>query len=201
MDGYTGMTERVYTTLDIAKVCRVSLRTVIRWVDDGRLSSFRTPGGHRRVKEQDLANFLTRYNIPFSIHRKQESKKILIMEPQDTVQRILQKLLRRASDAYEIFTADNPYELAIRIGTIQPQLVILSLREITPEIEALCRVLRRIPETKRTRLLVVNTSMGTLSGETLRSTGVDAVVMRPSPENTLREQVLKLLEESEVHTH
>ena len=33
------MTERLYTTVDVAKVCKVSLRTVIRWVDDGKLAS------------------------------------------------------------------------------------------------------------------------------------------------------------------
>ena len=61
------MTERVYTTVDLAKVCRVSLRTVIRWVDEGKLTSFRTPGGHRRVRESDLVLFLDRYQIPFSV--------------------------------------------------------------------------------------------------------------------------------------
>jgi len=194
------MAERVYTTLDIAKVCRVSLRTVIRWVDEGRLSSFRTPGGHRRVKEHDLAGFLTKYNMPFPIQKEQESRKILIMDEQNTMKKILQHLLRRASDECEIVLTENPYEAAIRIGFLQPHLVILAVTELTKDIGTLCKVLRKTPETKGIKVMVLNLSSNALSNKGLLSMGVHSVVVKPFSTNILREQVLRLLEYSGHHT-
>jgi excisionase family DNA binding protein len=45
------MTEaaRSYSTLAVAKRLGISLQTVQRWVDSGRLKAWKTPGGHRRI--------------------------------------------------------------------------------------------------------------------------------------------------------
>lgn len=39
---------------DVARMLGVNPRTVKRWADDGRLPSFRTPGGHRRFYLSDV---------------------------------------------------------------------------------------------------------------------------------------------------
>ena len=40
---------RSYSTVDVARRLGVSLQTVQRWVDSGRLKAWKTPGGHRRI--------------------------------------------------------------------------------------------------------------------------------------------------------
>lgn len=40
---------RSYSTIEIAKRLGISLQTVQRWVDSGRLKAWKTPGGHRRI--------------------------------------------------------------------------------------------------------------------------------------------------------
>jgi excisionase family DNA binding protein len=40
---------RSYSTLEIARRLGISLQTVQRWVDSGRLKAWKTPGGHRRI--------------------------------------------------------------------------------------------------------------------------------------------------------
>jgi molybdopterin-binding protein len=46
-----------YKVGDAATLLGVSSDTVRRWVDSGRLSSERTPGGQRLINGQDLARF------------------------------------------------------------------------------------------------------------------------------------------------
>ena len=140
------MTERVFTTVDLAKVCKVSLRTVIRWVDEGKLTSFRTPGGHRRVREADLVKFLDRYQIPFSVKPSGERKKILVVENKRFLEGLLKQILRRSSDTHEIIVAKDLYESGIKIGLLQPDLVILGTIPKGQDIVKFCRSLRKIPE-------------------------------------------------------
>ncbi|RLD16155.1 MAG: hypothetical protein DRI36_06100, partial [Caldiserica bacterium] len=58
------MSEKTFTTFDIAKILDVYPSTVAKWIDKGELNAFTTPGGHRRVRKSDLVSFLKKHNIP-----------------------------------------------------------------------------------------------------------------------------------------
>lgn len=45
---------RPLTITQAAQRCSVHIDTMRRWVDAGKISSFRTPGGHRRIPESAL---------------------------------------------------------------------------------------------------------------------------------------------------
>ncbi len=55
---------RFYTTFEAAHVLGVSLPTVVNWITARRLKAHRTPGGHRRIAEEDLAAFMLRHGMP-----------------------------------------------------------------------------------------------------------------------------------------
>lgn len=46
------------TPAEVAAMFRVDPKTVTRWAKDGRLSSIRTPGGHRRYEESEVRALL-----------------------------------------------------------------------------------------------------------------------------------------------
>lgn len=50
--------ERPLTPADVARMFNVSTNTVAKWADDGRLPSFRTPGGQRRFRRDDIEALL-----------------------------------------------------------------------------------------------------------------------------------------------
>ena len=187
------MTERVYTTVDLAKVCKVSLRTVIRWVDEGRLTSFRTPGGHRRVREADLVKFLDRYQIPFSVKPRAEKKTILVVENKRFLEGLLKQILRRSSDTHEIVVARDLYESGIKIGLLQPDLVILGTIPKGQEIVKFCRSLRKIPEAKSTKIIVLSEKVPEGRMQELLSLGVQAVIDKPYTIDDLRPHLLRVL--------
>jgi excisionase family DNA binding protein len=60
------MTEILFTTLDVARMLYVDKSTVKRWTDEGKLKCFRTPGGHRKFRAEDLYQFMTEYNYGVS---------------------------------------------------------------------------------------------------------------------------------------
>ena len=46
------------TTGEVAKLFAVDPRAVSRWAEEGRLSVFRTPGGHRRYSRPEVYKLL-----------------------------------------------------------------------------------------------------------------------------------------------
>ncbi len=50
--------EELLTPGEVAKMFRVDPKTVTRWGQSGRLSSVRTPGGHRRFKRAEVERML-----------------------------------------------------------------------------------------------------------------------------------------------
>ena len=187
------MTDRVYTTVDVAKLCKVSLRTVIRWVDEGKLPSFRTPGGHRRVREEDLTKFMEQYKIPFSVKPRDEVKKILILEEKKNVEKMLHQILRRSSDVFEIARAKDLYECAVRLGILMPDLVILEGGAKTQEIEKFVKSLKQVSEAKDARILVLSKSSSGLQQSKVLGGDQVAIVAEPVSVEKLRPHLLEMM--------
>ena len=49
---------RLLTPGEVATLFRVDPKTVTRWAAAGRISSIRTPGGHRRFRESEVRALL-----------------------------------------------------------------------------------------------------------------------------------------------
>jgi len=47
-----------FSTSEVAKYCHVTADTIRKWADAGRITVFKTPGGHRRIRREDLVQFL-----------------------------------------------------------------------------------------------------------------------------------------------
>ena len=59
------MAPYILTTAAAAKIAGVSLQTMTRWVDAGRVQGFRIPGStHRRVVREGLLKFLLEHKMP-----------------------------------------------------------------------------------------------------------------------------------------
>jgi excisionase family DNA binding protein len=52
------MEDRLLTPSEVASLFRVDPKTVTRWAAAGRISSIRTPGGHRRYRESEIRRLL-----------------------------------------------------------------------------------------------------------------------------------------------
>jgi excisionase family DNA binding protein len=50
--------DRLLTPGEVAGLFRVDPKTVTRWANAGRLTSIKTPGGHRRYRESEVRALL-----------------------------------------------------------------------------------------------------------------------------------------------
>lgn len=58
----SGEDERLLTPGEVAALFRVDPKTVTRWAASGRISSIRTPGGHRRFRWTEVRRLLDKHD-------------------------------------------------------------------------------------------------------------------------------------------
>jgi CheY-like chemotaxis protein len=55
---------KLITTHDLAKWIHVDPSSISKWIDKGIILAFRTPGGHRRIRQHDAVEFLRKQGMP-----------------------------------------------------------------------------------------------------------------------------------------
>ncbi len=86
---------KVFTTGQVAKICKVAPRTVSKWFDSGRLKGYRIPGSQdRRIPREYLIRFLKEHGMPLGDLEDEAMAKVLIVG-QDQV--LIENLKRQAA--------------------------------------------------------------------------------------------------------
>lgn len=135
--------KEAYGTTDIAKICHVMPSTVGRWLDEKRIPSYKTGGGHRRVWTKDLVRFLKDHNIPLPTELMDQGKaKILIVDDEAPVRRLVRRWVQKFFPGVHVYEAADGFEAGHQVSALRPDLVILDLR--LPGIHGLkvCQVIR-----------------------------------------------------------
>ncbi|MGK0358539.1 MAG: excisionase family DNA binding protein [Bradymonadia bacterium] len=132
----------VFSTHSAAKFCRVTPMTIIRWIEEGRIKAYKTPGGHRRIMRADLEDFCRRSGIPMQWEvrvEKDEARRVLIIDDNaDVVDSILDALVddgSTKSDAFTVEHASNAFDAGRLLADFRPDFVFfdVTLAGVTPE--------------------------------------------------------------------
>ncbi len=187
------ITERAFSTFEVAKVCGVFHTTVINWVNKGKLKARVTPGGHRRIAMPELIDFMKRFEMPIPEDLKQKAKKILIVEDDPAVQRMLQRTLQ-ALPGVEIQTCVGGLEALMAIGKDAPDLLILDIR--IPQVDGIevCKVLKSSEHTKPIKIIAITGEPLPTEAEEFLKPQVDGFFQKPLPTAQLKAMAAEFLE-------
>ncbi|MCZ6688204.1 MAG: response regulator [Planctomycetota bacterium] len=128
---------------EAAQHCRVSRFTVLKWVRDGKLKAYTTPGGHHRIEREDLLAFLEKVGFPIPAGLTETAHpKVLLVDDEIGVTDFLARALKSDTETqYEVFSTQSGYEACILVGERTPDLVVLDIK--MPGIDGI-EVTRRI---------------------------------------------------------
>jgi excisionase family DNA binding protein len=173
------MPERTYTTHDIARYCDVYPSSVVRWINDGKLKSYETPGGHQRVGREDLIAFMKEFRIPIPPEVQSTQKRILIVDDDVEMAKVLARVFNRRPDEFHVDVCHSGVEALIRIGQELPDLVILDI--VMPKMDGLqvCRVLKSQPKTRGLKIVVISGHKLPFSEKKLNEAKIDAFYRKP----------------------
>ncbi|MFW6137875.1 MAG: response regulator [Spirochaetota bacterium] len=181
------MPEKIYTTYQIGKFCQVNIRTVIRWIETGKLKAYSTPGGHRRVKWSDLINFLTQNRMPIPRELEEaKRKKILVVDDDPDFLEISKKMLQKIADA-DIKTTASGFDAGVLVAEWYPDLILLDF--IIPDLDGfeVTRKLKSDHRLKKIPIVAVTSITDPDQLEKVKKSGVDAVINKPiEPDSFLK---------------
>jgi excisionase family DNA binding protein len=102
----------IFTTGQVAKICKVAPRTVSKWFDSGRLRGYRIPGSQdRRIPREHLIRFLKEHGMPLG-------------ELEDeAIRGHLMDLL--PTDDYKIESAASGFEAGIQAESLHPDCIVI----------------------------------------------------------------------------
>lgn len=148
------METTLLTTGEVAAHCRVSYETVNQWIKAGKLKAYTTPGRHHRIQAEDFRKFIAEHNLPPLEAPRADRFKILIVDDEPSVVKMMAKELAK-TERYEIATAADGFEAGIQVARFQPDLIILDL--IMPNMDGfkVCQQIKNDPETQPIAILVI----------------------------------------------
>jgi len=174
---------------EAANYLSISLATLYRIEREGRLTPFRTPGGHRRYSLTMLSEYLERSQQQSLSARSSKDTprdklsdsavRILVVDDEPNTIELIVKALREDSDVYEFASASNGYEAGIQVMAFKPDLIVLGMAGAETDEFEVCKKIKSDPETRHIKVVgVVRSGRNGAIKELLRC-GADDCLIKP----------------------
>jgi excisionase family DNA binding protein len=155
-----------YSTLEVARLLGMAVRSVQMMVDRGELEAWKTPGGHRRISRESVQRW--RASRQGSVLRAEAAspgrpvaaaaavvQRVLLIEDSKHFQNLVSLLLKHSFPKVALHVADDGIAGLAMAGQLQPDVLIVDI--LLPGIDGatLITSLRSHPQFRRSQLIVI----------------------------------------------
>jgi CheY-like chemotaxis protein len=168
---------RLLTSHDVGRMLQMDPSSIVKWVNDGLLPAFRTPGGHRRVRAADLLVFLRQHQMYIPPELQGGPRRVLFVENDPKDAATLQRALVR--EGLEPERALSNIEALVSIGAKQPDVLITDWESPGPSALGIIERLKSRPETKDIVIIVAASNLRNSEADKARAAGAKAVIQKP----------------------
>lgn len=174
----------------------VSVPTVVGWVDSGKVTAYRTPGGHRRIEARSLATFAWEQgrSIPPQLEHYGERKlRVLVVDDEPDFLLLVRETLAM-SEGIEVATASSGFMAGLQLGRLRPDLVLLDL--MMPDVDGfeVFRMLRDDEETADIPVVACSAFASRAVERRVEEAGFTAFLPKPLALGDLESTILRLLQ-------
>lgn len=175
--------QRVFSALEVAKICGVVNQTVINWIRAGHLEASVTPGGQFRIYPENLKSFLDSkgMKVPEEVQAlvKPRSVSLLVVEDDRIYNDLLRAQLARAFPQTTLLAAFDGFEAGSALGVHRPRVVVLDLNLPGVDGIELCRRIKQEPGFSRPLVIGITASDDPTLEAQLMALGADAFFRKP----------------------
>lgn len=186
--------QEFYTTFEISQICGVNPTTVQNWVKGKKLRAFQTPGGHRRVRRDDLVSFMKEFGMPLPPDLSQDVSLVMIVDDEKDILEMLEALMKSGDEAISVIKAANGVDALLMIGETKPNLLILDIMMPGMNGYEVCRKLKANPNAHTMKIVAISGDHDPAVRERILSAGADLFFTKPLEVVGFREQCFQLLQ-------
>lgn len=186
--------EDTLTVYKASQLCKVSSKSIINWIEAGHIKAYKTVGGHRRIKREDLEFFMKRQGIPIPSNEPEHAhKRILVVDDDPIIVETIVQSLEEDEFDYEVISAADGFEAGLQVNHFKPDLLILDI--MMPDIKGneVCRKIKSNPDTRNTKIIVLSAYLDDDKFKEMKAHGADMCFSKPLPLPQLKEEVARLL--------
>ncbi len=185
-------TKQSFSTSEVAKYCHVTADTIRKWAEAGRIHVFKTPGGHRRIRRDDLIRFLRENSIPIHEDLDNSGVKILVVDDEKAVISVIRRFLERSQTPFQIEVAMDGYDAGHQVATFRPDVIFLDLR--LPGIDGfeVCRRIKSAPDSAATHVIAMTGYYEGDVAQRIVDLGAAMLLQKPFTPDDLRRALAKV---------
>lgn len=188
------MTQRpFFTTFEISQICGVNPTTVQNWIKSKKIRAFRTPGGHRRVRREELILFLKEFGMPLPAELAAAKPRIMVVDDERDVADLLEALMRSGSGDVDVVNVQSGIDALLMIGESSPDLLILDIRMPGMNGYEVCRKLKTSANTRSIKIVAISGDHDPDVKERILKAGADLFYTKPLEMASFREHCFRLL--------
>lgn len=186
----------VLTTGDVARLCGVTIRTVIKWYEQGRLQGYRLPGSRdRRFTADAVRRFLRSNDMPLGELGPRAAhpagpRRVLVVDDDDALRELVTRYLGALGLA-EIDTASSGWEAGLKTATRKPHLLLLDYRLGDTTGDKVVQTIRSMEGLEQPAIVIMSAHLSDDDARDLLQRGADGFLPKPFDLTTLRDMVLR----------
>jgi len=187
------VSERVYTTGEVAKLVGVNFRTVIRWIDRGELAGYKLPGrGDHRVQKSSLIDFIHKHGMPMpdALVPKQTALSVLVVDDEAPMANAIARVFKRAG--WQVHVAVDGFQAGMLLVQHRPMLMTLDLRMPGMDGFKVLEIVRNQFSPAELKIMVISAEDKASLALAVKR-GADVFVEKPFDNEFLLEQAKRLL--------
>jgi CheY-like chemotaxis protein len=153
------------------------------------VKSFRTPGGHRRIRREDLIAFLKGQNMPVDDELLGRHKRVLIVDDEEAVASAIAKLVSQMDGTVEVEVAHSGFDAGRLLQSFEPDVVLLDLK--MPDLDGfeVCRQIKAHPDTRHVKVIGMTGYYSDEEADEVIRQGAAMCLRKPISFETLQETI------------
>lgn len=180
------------TSYQVGTLLQVNPSSVNKWISDGRIPAYRTPGGHRRIRATDLMAFLMTHKmpVPAGLTSARPRSVLAISDDPQVFAGLKSRAPSKEAQGLTISVAIDSLDGLMRAGSEGPDVVLVGPTRAPLDSQELCRRLRSFGKLAGIKIALLTDGPSMDGQARAKSVGADWVLHSPVHEADLMALVI-----------
>jgi excisionase family DNA binding protein len=179
------------TTGDVARYLQVTVTTVLRWIQAGKLPCIQTPGGRYRISRAEFMAWVEKAGV--APRPARGTLRILVADDEEDTHELIRTFLSTLPMPVQVECCRDGREAAERIPDFGPHVLLVDLMMPRMNGFELCGFARGHPRTRESRIIVLTGFGNPENLSAAQKCGAHRVIQKPYKAAQLTEAILDLV--------